>query len=316
MIDLNRINVKNAKRIFQNPKAITGEFDRQMERLNSAYHNRFVENSGEHVMDADWDNLVILDACRFDLFQEVYTTYLSGDLQSKSSLGSCTLEFLQENFYGKNFHDTVYVSSNPHTSSIDDGTFHCTRNLFLSHWDKTYGTVHPEDMTEQGLAAFEEFPNKRIIIHYMQPHEPFIGDFSDDLPQTGLERKKTKKWGDLSIWTNLRYRIKDTTLNKVVRAYRANLELALSYVNKLVGDLEGKTVVTSDHGNLLGERLYPIPVRGYGHPWYIRSEPLVKVPWLKIEGNSRRNIHDEEPVQQSHASADIIEKRLRSLGYK
>ncbi|WP_164471881.1 alkaline phosphatase family protein [Halosimplex salinum] len=267
-------------------------------------------------MNQDWDNLLILDACRFDMFRDAYAEHLDGELQSISSLGSCTLEFLEENFNDQTFHNTIYVSSNPHTRSVPEDTFHHIENLFLTHWDESHGTVHPSDMLKQSLSAHEQFPDKRMIVHFMQPHEPFIGEHSDELPQTGLEKKETEHWGDLSVWTNLRYNIEDTTIEQVTKAYRANLELVFPYVRDLVEELDGKTVITSDHGNLLGERLSPIPVRGYGHPWYIRSEPLVKVPWLTMDSETRRETKAEEPTNRAEVSEDVLEDRLSSLGYR
>lgn len=114
-----------------------------------------------------------------------------------------------------------------------------------------------------------------------------------------------------------RYGVKETTLEAVTDAYKTNLELVLPYVKQLVAKLDGLTVVTSDHGNLLGERLSPIPVRGYGHPWYIRHDALVKVPWLTVESETRRTIKPGEPIGRfgESESNNVVKDRLRSLGY-
>ena len=52
----------------------------------SFYYKR---NDGTHIMDEDWDNLIILDACRYDLFEEVNT--IDGTLESRISLGSASI---------------------------------------------------------------------------------------------------------------------------------------------------------------------------------------------------------------------------------
>lgn len=62
-------------------------------------------------MIEDWDNLVLLDACRYDQFERLNT--ISGVLENRISQGSSTFEFLTENIAGKKSHDTVYVTSNP-----------------------------------------------------------------------------------------------------------------------------------------------------------------------------------------------------------
>src|SRR6056297_529711 len=56
---------------------------------------------GTRVMDEDWDNLIILDACRYDMFAEQVD--LDGELESRISLGSTSEEFLEQNFGDNTF---------------------------------------------------------------------------------------------------------------------------------------------------------------------------------------------------------------------
>lgn len=59
-----------------------------------------------------------------------------------------------------------------------------------------------------------------------------------------------------------------------VEGYKSNMEWVLDKIEQdLIEDLEGKVVITSDHGNLLGENGF------YGHDPGGRSRPLRKVPW-------------------------------------
>ncbi|MFC6722786.1 hypothetical protein [Halobacteriaceae bacterium SHR40] len=92
----------------------------------------------------------------------------------------------------------------------------------------------------------------------------------------------------------------------VWRAYAENLKLVMESAEELIGAEEGKTVVTSDHGNLLGERVSPLRVRLYGHPPYIHHPDLRKVPWA-VTGES------DDPDER-RIDADV-EDQLRSLGY-
>lgn len=66
------------------------------------------------------------------------------------------------------------------------------------------------------------------------------------------------------IWQSLRYGLVE--YDDVWQGYRRNFKYALEAAQPLLETLEGRTVLTSDHGNLLGERSFPIPVRLYGHP--------------------------------------------------
>ena len=56
----------------------------------------------------------------------------------------------------------------------------------------------------------------------------------------------------------------------------------------LIESLDGKTVVTSDHGNLFGRRLWPIPLQKYGHPPGLRFPELIEVPWHETPFENRR----------------------------
>lgn len=97
-------------------------------------------------------------------------------------------------------------------------------------------------------------------------------------------------------------------------AYRSNLELVMEPVWRLVESLDGKTVVTSDHGNLIGERGWPVPMRLYGHPTGVRLPGLVRVPWATVEGE-RREIEGEETTDNL-ADDGVVAERLEDLGYR
>lgn len=74
--------------------------------LNLTYRS----GTGIDIFERDWDNLIILDACRFDIFARV--NEIEGSLEAVRSRGSSTSEFIRENFAGRQFYDTVFVSSN------------------------------------------------------------------------------------------------------------------------------------------------------------------------------------------------------------
>lgn len=270
---------------------------------------------GTRVMDEDWDNLILLDACRYDMFADQVD--MDGELQSRISLGSTSEEFLERNFGDGTFHDTVYVNTNPYLPrlDLDDGTFHAVVDL-LDEWDSELGTIRPQTVVEAAKNAHAEYPNKRLIIHFMQPHIPFIGQTGKNIAGEGWtadDAEETKR----SIWSHLRSGDDGVDIETVWEAYHENLDLVLSHVESLLGSVSGKTIISSDHGNLVGERLSPIPTkRKYGHPYGVYASELVKVPWYVIELGDRRVIRSESPVATQSHSKETIEKRLQALGYK
>ena len=67
-------------------------------------------NRGTLVTKEKWDNLIILDSCRYDVFKQVIDEFdIRGKLGVRLSRGSTTHEFLRENFKG-DFKDIIYIT--------------------------------------------------------------------------------------------------------------------------------------------------------------------------------------------------------------
>lgn len=314
MVGIGRYTLKNLIAGVRNPHIFLGELNRLGIDLNIAYHRVRGSERGTHVMKEDWDNLVILDACRFDMFEAQNS--IPGNLQRRRSLGSDSWEFLRENFAEGTFHDTVYITANPYATQLPKGTFHAVVDLLDDEWDPEQRTVLPETVVAAARNASERYPDKRLIVHFMQPHYPFIGAAGDRLEHTGLARPDDNERADSKrhVWGSLRHgRIRK---GDVVDAYRENLDIVLPHVEALLESLSGKSVVSADHGNLLGERTTPLPVRGYGHPRGLDSTPLRAVPWHVVESTDRRAVVAEPPVETANPSDGVIEQRLEALGYR
>jgi hypothetical protein len=314
MIGSGRYTLENFAAALHNPRLFLGEAYRFGTQCNIAYHRRTHTEHGTLVTEEDWDNLVILDACRFDMFEA--QNHIPGDLQRRRSLGSESWEFLRANFAGEEFHDTVYVTANPYATKLSDGTFHAVEDLLSDEWDPERRTVLPETVVAAAQRTAEQYPNKRLIVHFMQPHYPFIGEYGRRLEHTGLVRPSSEGRADSKrhVWGSLRNgRIQKS---HVWEAYRENLDIVLPHVETLLHSLLGKSVVTADHGNLVGEWTSPLPVRGYGHPRGLDASELRTVPWLVIEGANRRSIVAESPIDNANPSEQVVEQRLEELGYR
>jgi len=286
---------------IKNPTSIAWE-------LSWAYH-RFVRGqSGVSVIDRDWDSLIILDACRYDIFES--TAELDGTLQSVVSKGSNTEEFLRRNFSAEAYPETVYVSANPQVQNHGiDHKFADRVRLWETHWDEDLRTVPPKDVVDAALAAHERHPKKRLIVHFVQPHYPFIGPTGRKIEHGTLHGDGViadKRDGD-SVWRQLERG--DLDRDRVYQAYVENLELTLPHVETLLDRLNGRAVVTSDHGNALGRWGL------YGHPYKRYTTEVVKVPWLVVDGEQRRTIEAGE-IQDHQEMESTVEERLHDLGYR
>jgi hypothetical protein len=116
------------------------------------------------------------------------------------------------------------------------------------------------------------------------------------------------------IWEQLRRG--EVSKRRVWKAYKENLELTFPHIESLLEDVPGRTAITSDHGNLVGEFLWPFPKREYGHPVGIRAPKLIKVPWLVTDTGRRRDIRSDPPVESNvRPESDEVRDRLADLGY-
>lgn len=272
--------------------------------LNRRYHTRGSEynTDGVDVFAEDWDTLVILDACRFDEFERL--AEFPGTLRSQVSRGATSAEFVRGNFANRQLHDVVYVSANGWFPKLRDDINAEVHEFVLVERDAVEGlTSRPETVTDRAIEAAEEYPNKRHVVHYMQPHQPYLGPMGEKLT-FGSTLAETVERNDLSR-------------GDVLRAYRENLQLGLDAVERLVDAIDGKTVISADHGEHLGERERPLPVRFYGHMEGLYTNELVDVPWHVLESGQRRRIVAEEPDEdRTSIDIDAVEQNLRNLGYK
>lgn len=250
----------------------------------------FRKNNGTYILEEDWDNLIILDACRFDIFKEEIKNYdIKGELQYRISRGSWTVSFLLENFSNGKLDNIVYVTANPYVNIyLKEEVLQDITPVWDFGWDKELKTVPPECVYEATLKAKLKYPEKRLIIHFIQPHEPFISLKINDTGISGLRYTALtgKLKVDKSIWDLVEKGVIDR--KDAIQGYIENLRWVMPYVVRLCKVLPGKTVITSDHGEAFGEKIHPlIPIRVYGHPGNVMIEPLVKVPWFicKEEGS-------------------------------
>ncbi len=280
-------------------------------------HYKVDGNGKIRLMDEDWDYLVILDACRYDYFEKIYDEYLTGKIHSAVSCASDTREWMKKTF--KNKHDDIiYISANPHINSkgVDVANvgfdpracFHKIVDVWDFGWDEKVGTIPPEEVNQAAMAAKLAYPDKRLIIHYFQPHAPYLcpidhpGEAVLPYNDLGMSVSFLRNRIIRQVW--LAFSGRETLLNKMVwqirrklyqkaplrpidaelrkigtvgvlRAYECNLRRVLVCVGKLSKCLSGKIVITADHGELLGEE------NEWGHRPYHHVRKLVEVPYLE-----------------------------------
>lgn len=233
-----------------------------------------IDDEPESIFSYDWQNLIVLDGCRYDTYTDVV-----GEADSRISMGSMSKDFVRKNFSSGDYSDIVYITANPYfyeekfeklTGRKPQDVFHDVIHTYIEGWDEQNNTVMPEAVLEDVKDAHEQYPDKRKIIHFMQPHHPFI-DF--ELADKGFgditkDAVFVNEW-DLAMRGELSH-------ETVKEAYRSNLEAVMPYARDVADHLPGRTMLTADHGNLLGENGL------YWHPPRSKAKPLREVPMTEL----------------------------------
>jgi len=236
------------------------------------------------IHNTKWNILCVLDACRYDSFNNLYKEFLDGELSKVKSPGSNTAEWLHKTWTEK--YEATYISTNPY---INKGLkllgkkyghweaknhFKNIHDIFLSEWDPNLGTVPPWNVNKTVLNLKQR---SNLIIHYIQPHLPYIGKTKVFFPVPLEEKRKFTVQAHL---IDKEMKSGKITQKKLKEAYEDNLRLVLLYVAKLIPHLKGKIVITSDHGELLDTSAKK--------PWHFAGSEntiLREVPWLELNGD-------------------------------
>jgi len=283
-----------------------------LEKYVGARHRKLSKRNAIRIMDQEWDYLIVLDACRYDLFRGV----VDENTGFVISGGSGTQEWLEWNFNGE-FKDVIYIAGNPHFASANllksfgFNPFYKVIEVWDFGWNSTFKTVPPEEVTLAALETSKKYPDKRMIIHYNQPHHPFLSD-SDllHLDDGSWSKLEGGMWGGkkTTIWHASR--LGEVPIEKVWEGYKENLKLVMEEVKRLVDELHGKVVITSDHGNHLGEYMV------FSHIEGLRTKELVKVPWLVVKDEEKEVVPKRKAERDSDLlklETELIKERIRKL---
>jgi len=231
------------------------------------------------IYSLEWDYIIILDACRVDSFTDLYPRFLDGELWIVETEGPCTIEWARRTFTKPL--NVVYYSANPYVNSkvklkgwLARDYFKRVVDLWLTCWDTSLNTVPPWLVNERIRV---DKPKSKTIIHYVQPHGPWIGETKLQLPALARKPEFQRSPGDIIAEMIERGEL---TEEKLRRAHWDNLKLVLKYVTELTTVLEGRIIVTSDHSECLGEKYNSRRI--YIHPCIMDFKFLRTVPWLIV----------------------------------
>jgi len=221
------------------------------------------------IKETSWDNLIILDACRYDYFEKIYPECLEGDLKKCWNRGiSWTYLWFEEMFDGK--YDAVLYSAAPFAIrekwSERGWTYTDHFADVIGHQDIDFdcekGTSPPKMINE---AVRRHDWNGRRVIRYLVPHPP--------LPNLEFTKGSGKiQRTEQALITG------EITEQDLRDAYEKNVRIAFEGAMDLIPSLDGDVVITSDHGTALNENSYLFHAQSYPE-----MECLNEVPWFQVK---------------------------------
>ena len=238
------------------------------------------------LMEEDKFLMIVLDACRTDYFEDEYPAYFDGEKQDLMSSGPHTFAYVSNTWH--NNKEVKYISGAlPINTRIEKegkgegeerlyGDYVPKENLDIvdawrEAWDEELGTPDPEKVTEIAL----ENKSDKMVVHYFQPHQPFIGETKIEGHTGNLQNNAGTSPGKI-----IRSKIEkgEVTQENLGRAYRDNLKHVLKQAKKLAKEFpDRRVVITSDHGELLESGGF------FGHHKEIQHPMLRTIPWLEVE---------------------------------
>lgn len=270
---------------------------------------RFI-NFGSKIYSRDWNVLVIIDACRYDLFKEFAPRHQLYDIfesvQHFYSCASTSKEWLQKNFEQgpvEEVRDTVYVTGNGFSQFVDTSDLAGLLEVWRYSRDPDLRITPPKAVTDAAIQEYRTRSPDKLVVHYEQPHAPFLHSPSK------YDASGDGRGGTQDVWEGLRKGRYDK--DKVWEDYGKNLLTVLDDVETLIENVSGTVVVSSDHGNAMGK--WGV----YGHPKNVPVPVVKKVPWAVTEGLGNDTYELPKDVGESDVRIDDsqIKDHLKDLGY-
>lgn len=172
----------------------------------------------------------------------------------------------------------------------------------------TKGNVHngPSDIVSENVdTSSTRFKLKMICYNNLLKcfkHNHLLGNHPD---------WQLRKWLNLPVKAPMEGVLRYHDVETLRMAYQDNLEMVLKETARLISYLKGTIIVTSDHGELLGED------NSFSHPIDSAHPILREVPWYTITQTDAKAIPrmQSEEKPQSNEKEMVLKDRLQSLGY-
>jgi len=170
-------------------------------------------------------------------------------------------------------------------------------------FEKEIGMSHPKTICDEMMKILEENSDNKIMAKFWQIHDPYLY-FRSKKTYQKEDYVREDKWekqykfasllsllnkfvSNLTIWrikkllgikpvTGLYYVWYEHGKEGIIKGYKEDLKLTLNCIKEVIDRYpEKKFVITSDHGELLGEG------GNFGHSKNEHKEEITSVPWYQ-----------------------------------
>jgi len=248
---------------------------------------------------AQWDYLVILDACRYDVFAEVARERYGCEPLKLDTRCHCTSWWYRK-YWKRQDNDAHLVSANPvpFHEHLGWNSYQRFKSATWADYASVRANAAAGDILkrfqEQGVNVFDPVialeifqtikqPSERYILHLMPPHLPFLGSRGRAL----FERLGLGLTEDRNVYKAIQDHGRAGNWGELRECYRENVEYALDALERY-GHLfrDGRLVVTADHAELIGDPSFD--EEGiYRHAKYVNVPDLWMtlrtVPWMEVK---------------------------------
>jgi len=281
---------------------------------------------GTNVFERDWDTLVLLDTCRVDAIAEVADEFdflpPSEKVPAITSIGSGSYTWMANTFveeYADEISETVYVSANMYSEWVleegwrpeeERGIANCDWKTLDSedlltldqpwrHGEDVISHPDPAYVTKRAIGHARTYNPDRMIVHYSQPHEPYIANaLNEGRGEEGLYEYEQNPWDHLRNYDDL---------ETVWECYIEDLRMVLRHVQNLLNNHDAEHVIISaDHGEAFGE------FGVYRHPVGVLHPEIRKVPWVSTTAVDMEQLAGST---ESRGRTADVESSLEDLGY-
>jgi hypothetical protein len=146
-----------------------------------------------------------------------------------------------------------------------------------------------------------------MIIHYMQPHPPFVGQPDLDAAEMTRPGVETEGMDVKALHFEAGY-----SSEALWEAHMKNLEYVLDDVELLISNIDAdRLILSADHGQALGEEGV------WGHPRSMNLDVLRDVPWCAVSAEDTGEYEpDFEIDRRNSEESNSVAKKLEHLGYR